>query len=84
MLINTRTFVPPMLAWTICRKVWLVKWTNGNGAKVCPGGGVAAAGAGASEHWFTMKGGKSGAGGSGDCGRPTSAVDHVPTQWSAA
>jgi hypothetical protein len=34
------------------------KWTNGNGAKVCPGGGVAAAGAGEGEHWFTMKGGR--------------------------
>jgi hypothetical protein len=73
-----------MLVWTIWRRVWLVNWTNGVGAKVCPGGGAAAAGAGAGEHWFAMKGGKTGAGGNGDCGRPTSAVDHVPTQRSAA
>jgi hypothetical protein len=84
LLINARTFVPPMLVCTIWRKVWLMKWTNGNGAKVCPDGGAATAGAGEGEHWFIMKGGKSGVGGSGDCGRPTSAVDHVPTQWSAA
>jgi len=31
-----------------------------------------------------MNGGSGGAGGSGDCGRPTSAVDQVPTQASAA
>jgi hypothetical protein len=84
LLINTRTLVPPIPVWMICRRVWLVSWTNGNGAKVCPGGGVATAGPGEGEHWFTMKGGTGGTGGSGNWGRPTSAVDHVPTQWSAA
>jgi hypothetical protein len=60
-----------------------VKWVNGNGAKDCPCGGITAD-VGGVGHWFAMKGGSSGAGGSGDTGRPTSAVDQVPIQPSAA
>jgi hypothetical protein len=37
-------------ATPVIRRGWLVKWTNGNGAKVCPGGGVATAGASEGEH----------------------------------
>src|SRR5258708_344279 len=42
---------------------------------------VGAAG-GAGEHWLGWKGGRAGAGGGGVWGRPTSDVDHVPTQRS--
>src|SRR5712691_9442489 len=42
----------------------------------------AGAAGGAAGHWLVWKGGSAGAGGGGVCGRPTSDVDHVPTQRS--
>src|SRR5262249_10839428 len=42
----------------------------------------AGAAGGAAGHWLVWKGGSAGAGGGGVCGRPTSDVDHVPTQCS--
>src|SRR5262245_50616036 len=73
-----------MLVWTIWRRVWLVKCAKGRGANTWPGGGARDAGAGGAGHWLAMKGGGTGTGGRGACGRPTSAVDQVPTQRSAA
>src|SRR5712671_2395096 len=57
---------------------------KGVGANVCPGAGATAgtAGAGGAGHAMAMNGGSAGAGGTGFCGRPASAVDHVPTQRS--
>src|SRR5918999_257119 len=43
-----------------------------------------AAGDGFGGHWLAMKGGGPCTGGGGACGRPTSAVAHVPTQCSPA
>jgi hypothetical protein len=60
----------------------LANWVIGNGAKDCPGGAMADVGG--VGQWFAMKGARSGAGGSGESGRPTSAVDQVPIQPSAA
>ena len=70
---------------TICRSVWFVKCTNGGGANVTPGGGTAGgvAGAAGAGHALGMNGaGAGGPGSGGACGRPTSAVDHEPTQRS--
>src|SRR3954468_10703656 len=71
LLSTTRTFEPPMLAWTICRSVWFVDWTKGGGAKVCAGAVDTAAAGGAGHRVFAMKGRGAGAGGVGFCGRPT-------------
>src|SRR5262245_27467616 len=72
-----------MLVWTIWRSVWFVKCVNGSGAKVWPGGGATTTVAGGSGHWLAMNGAGAGTSGKGGCGRPTSAVDQVPTQRSA-
>ena len=70
-----------MLVWTICRSVWFVKCMNGCGAYVCPGGGATGGGAAVTGHALAMNGGGAGgAAGGGTCGRPTTAVDQVPTQ----
>ena len=61
-----------------------VKWTYGGGAKTWPGGGASGGVAGAGHLALTMKGASGGAvGGTGVCGRPTSAVVQEPTQRSA-
>src|SRR5262245_1318287 len=84
LLRTTRTFDPPMLVRTICRSVWFVKCTYGGGEKTWSGGGVTGRVAGAGHLALTMKGASGGAvGGTGVCGRPTSAVVQVPTQRSA-
>ena len=57
---------------------------NGGGAKVCPGGGATGGGTAAGVHALGMNGGgPGGAGAGGICGRPTTAVDQVPTHRSA-
>src|SRR5687768_9732236 len=82
----TRTLEPPMVARTICRSVWFVKCVKGGAAKVVPAGGVTeglAAGGGGAGHALRMNGaGPGGFGGGGLCGRPISAVAHVPTHRS--
>src|SRR5262245_49046828 len=56
----------------------------GGGANVWPGGGATGGVAGAGQRVLTMNGRSGGpASGIGFCGRPTSAVAHVPTQRSA-
>src|SRR4051794_23644284 len=54
----------------------------GGGANVCAGAADTAAGGGAGHLVFGMNGRGAGAGGVGFCGRPTSAVAHVPTHRS--
>src|SRR6185295_7981755 len=49
---------------------------------VWPGGGATGGAAGAGHLVLAMKGRSGAAGGAGLCGRPTSAVAHVPTQRS--
>src|SRR5438876_4467243 len=58
----------------------------GGGAKLWPGGGATGGAGGAGHRVLAMKGASTptAAGGGGDCGRPTSAVVHVPTQRSAS